>query len=385
MSIVTQIESMGIVSDNFTSTEIDPKLTIFTGHNGVGKSTLLIAAHSCISGESLHKLPKIRETWAVKVKTESVSPFILAQIPIGKISTEKAPSKELNKIFRSLADDNIDTSEIHKLIAEVKQKNKKRQSNLFDMFDGEAEGRPHPIIQSMRRKSNNSTTKSALYINEKTYDKGADEPKGLSKNTAISNDLALRELLTRFSQEVAKNKPDISKAKNEILKLISELKEANLGDNETQQSFINEINVIAKTLDPTQDFSYSFFLENANKFFKQTNRTLTLDDSGKLEVALEHSSTTEQKESEKIPWALLSKGEKILLTLLLFVYLNKDSISIFFLDEPDLSLHIGWQKILMPTLIELASDSQFVISTHSPAMIGTTQSEKIINLAASAR
>ncbi|TYO11181.1 ATP-binding protein, partial [Acinetobacter baumannii] len=51
--------------------------------------------------------------------------------------------------------------------------------------------------------------------------------------------------------------------------------------------------------------------------------------------------------------------------------------TIFILDEPDLAMHINWQKKLLRTFLEIAPKSQFIVSTHSPALI--PQDTKEIN------
>ena len=37
-----------------------------------------------------------------------------------------------------------------------------------------------------------------------------------------------------------------------------------------------------------------------------------------------------------------------------------------FIDEPELSLHVDWQEILLPTLLQQATGNQFFVATHSP-------------------
>ncbi len=60
----------------------------------------------------------------------------------------------------------------------------------------------------------------------------------------------------------------------------------------------------------------------------------------------------------------LSAGEKQMLSFLCYNYFSeKTSI---FIDEPELSLHTDWQRILFPTLLEQGSDNQFFVATHSP-------------------
>lgn len=60
----------------------------------------------------------------------------------------------------------------------------------------------------------------------------------------------------------------------------------------------------------------------------------------------------------------LSAGEKQMLSFLCYNFFSeKHSI---FIDEPELSLHTDWQRILFPTLLEQGTDNQFFIATHSP-------------------
>ena len=40
--------------------------------------------------------------------------------------------------------------------------------------------------------------------------------------------------------------------------------------------------------------------------------------------------------------------------------------AVMFIDEPELSLHVDWQRLLLPTLMEQETENQFFIATHSP-------------------
>ncbi|WP_404977927.1 AAA family ATPase [Agrobacterium tumefaciens] len=37
-----------------------------------------------------------------------------------------------------------------------------------------------------------------------------------------------------------------------------------------------------------------------------------------------------------------------------------------FIDEPELSLHVDWQRQLFPLLLSQQQSNQFIIATHSP-------------------
>jgi energy-coupling factor transporter ATP-binding protein EcfA2 len=65
----------------------------------------------------------------------------------------------------------------------------------------------------------------------------------------------------------------------------------------------------------------------------------------------------------------LSTGEKQILLLLLMVSNTNQQPCIFFMDEPDLSMHIDWKEILISELHELNPNMQIILSTHAPSVI----------------
>ena len=65
-----------------------------------------------------------------------------------------------------------------------------------------------------------------------------------------------------------------------------------------------------------------------------------------------------------IPSANLSSGEKQLLGFL--CYNGFFDVKTIFIDEPELSLHPDWQRLLMPLLQYQGTDKQFFVASHSP-------------------
>ena len=60
----------------------------------------------------------------------------------------------------------------------------------------------------------------------------------------------------------------------------------------------------------------------------------------------------------------LSAGEKQMLSFLCYNAFS-DNAAIF-IDEPELSLHGDWQRLLLPTLLQQKMGNQFFVATHSP-------------------
>lgn len=65
----------------------------------------------------------------------------------------------------------------------------------------------------------------------------------------------------------------------------------------------------------------------------------------------------------------LSSGEKQILAILLTVLVEDNLPYVLFMDEPEVSLHIDWQKQLIGLILELNKNVQIVLTTHSPAVI----------------
>lgn len=64
----------------------------------------------------------------------------------------------------------------------------------------------------------------------------------------------------------------------------------------------------------------------------------------------------------------LSSGEKHILTILGKAALSRQEGAVFIADEPELSLHLDWQRMILPSIISLSPKSQIIVATHSPAI-----------------
>jgi len=77
----------------------------------------------------------------------------------------------------------------------------------------------------------------------------------------------------------------------------------------------------------------------------------------------EEGATLEEAK-EAIASEKLSSGEKQMLSFLCYNAFSENTA--IFIDEPELSLHVDWQRLLLPTLLEQGTGNQFFIATHSP-------------------
>lgn len=80
----------------------------------------------------------------------------------------------------------------------------------------------------------------------------------------------------------------------------------------------------------------------------------------------------------KIRLPSLSSGEKQLFFIALEAIRSGNSSLI--IDEPELSLHVDWQKKLVASLRELNPRMQLIMATHSPEIMADLSDEKVLSL-----
>lgn len=91
-------------------------------------------------------------------------------------------------------------------------------------------------------------------------------------------------------------------------------------------------------------------------------------DTGKTIIRTENEIRFLQMDETLTPYQL-SSGEKQMLVILLTVLVEDNQPYVLFMDEPEVSLHIDWQKRLIDNIIQLNPNVQLILTTHSPAVI----------------
>lgn len=122
--------------------------------------------------------------------------------------------------------------------------------------------------------------------------------------------------------------------------------------------------------------SYENENEDENETLRYEERQLKLFDIIDDLFKATHKTVDREKREfamlfygEPIDLKVLSSGEKQMLTILLAVYLENEETYVLFMDEPEVSLHVEWQKKLIGIIRKLNPNVQIILSTHSPAMI----------------
>lgn len=91
-------------------------------------------------------------------------------------------------------------------------------------------------------------------------------------------------------------------------------------------------------------------------------------ETGKKIVRSENEIRFSQVGETLFPYQL-SSGEKQILAILLTVLVQDGLPYVLFMDEPEVSMHVDWQKKLIALILGLNPNVQIILSTHSPAVI----------------
>lgn len=90
--------------------------------------------------------------------------------------------------------------------------------------------------------------------------------------------------------------------------------------------------------------------------------------TGKKIIRTENEIRFSQIGETLVPYQL-SSGEKQILAILLTVLVEDNQNYVLFMDEPEVSLHVDWQKRLIDLIMDLNPNVQLILTTHSPAVI----------------
>ncbi len=111
------------------------------------------------------------------------------------------------------------------------------------------------------------------------------------------------------------------------------------------------------------------------ELFENTINSFILDDEEGKELVIDRSGEFgfKTKHSDNlISVHSLSSGEKQLLIFFANLIFNvgKRKNGIFVVDEPELSLHLSWQKIFVEKTMKINPNIQLIFATHSPEFVG---------------
>lgn len=112
------------------------------------------------------------------------------------------------------------------------------------------------------------------------------------------------------------------------------------------------------------------YLKVVNSFFAASDKEILFSKvDGQLRFKFISSSSSDDSQERGINE--LSSGERQIIIVLSYLYFVAKKNSIFIIDEPELSLHLAWQKEFVGAMLELAPENcQIILASHSPEIVG---------------
>jgi len=357
----------------------DKDINIVTGINGAGKTTFLKLVWYLISGNIERVFREIKVEHVILVHSDF---------------TLEIDSKKLSEVSVSYIDEDINRNEIFDISNEVIEYDDDTfNSNTRIKSSGD---KAHFFLVNLNDFNHLvcSKSKSSLFFPTFRRIEG-----GFSMNKGISNPYGLE--IPRFIFE--ENNLDINRALSEMTqkvsvenhKLVASISTSDIIEllskeyiKKSEKSTAINNSLTEKIEDKiSNNFAIDDEMVNAiekkNEIFEEVLQLLN-DSKEKKEVLdkpfgildgfikklFQHKgiiiddnivigSAKDALMSEK-----LSAGEKQMLSFI--CYNAFISNGIIFIDEPEISLHVDWQRIIIKTLMSQNSNNQFVIATHSP-------------------
>jgi len=319
-----------------------------TGKNGCGKTTLLKLMWYMISG-NLDKI--FDEMYFDYAKIETNADTSIELILIGEVNNRKikstitAPSLNINY-----------SAEIPFGNAEAIPRFQAGDGSLFFPTFRRIEGGFTIASNSLHRRGiRRSTLREALDAISENLTMSPNHKFIASISTEDINYL-LSNKYADLSEEIRRMEANQSK---NILNIVA-------NSQEKEKESLEEIRTIVRDNDSKRnDILRPFFVLSGlvTKIFKEKSITISNN--------LELGEAKEAIFSDK-----LSAGEKQMLSFLCYNFFFDNSV--IFIDEPELSLHTDWQRLLFPTLLKQKKQNQFIIATHSPFIYSKYPEKEIV-------
>ncbi|MDR0991797.1 MAG: AAA family ATPase [Ruminococcus sp.] len=119
------------------------------------------------------------------------------------------------------------------------------------------------------------------------------------------------------------------------------------------------------------DKKYSIFADLITKLELFTNIINSRLLFKSVKISPEKGFFAESDKGDELDLAALSSGEKQEIILFFNLIFNADKDTLLLIDEPELSLHVTWQHNFIQDLIDVAKLNSFkaIVATHSPQII----------------
>ena len=368
--MIRYLEVKGLNNKLSQSFEFNEDLNIFTGPNGSGKTTLLKLICSLISGHLAQILAEIPFAY-LSVETDMFS-LTMAQVKSDQIelnwkfTDEKQEQKTINTDPENRTIDRKDIEKVNKLEKRIAQTTK---SSLFFPTFRRIEG---GFFGSPGAHTSDARFLSVPEVLQTSVSRFASKV-SVNGHKIIAS-ISTEDIGKLLTQKYAALYEEITNLQSQVLEDISEKMQNNpdkgkVSDNSQDAPAV--LNAIQKVNKKREQLikPFSALSELTRKILQYnairvTGQVAHGEVTDGITLGEGKDGITFEETKDAISLDILSAGEKQMLSFLCYNAFSKNTA--IFIDEPELSLHVDWQRLLFPILLQQKTGNQFFVATHSP-------------------
>ena len=352
--------------------EFNEDLNIFTGANGSCKTTLLKLIWYLISG-NLQQIVLEIPFHTISIQT-NLFDFSMERVEPDEIIFDYRFGKE-HRVYEPIAIDaeigKINQTDIDRVnLFEKRIARTTKRSLFFPTFRR---------IEGGFSRVTTDTDSLAMMLITSTPEMLQSSILGFSNKVSINGHKFIASISTEdlgdlLTQKYADIYEEITTRQSQVLEEISkEIKNTPDKDkvSEIPQDPSAALNAIQKVNEERKQLSkpFSVLSELSRKILRYDaihvpGRIVRGETTDGITLGAGNDGITVGEAKDAISSDKLSSGEKQMLSFLCYNAFSKDTA--IFIDEPELSLHVDWEGILLPTLLEQGTTNQFFVATHSP-------------------
>ncbi|MHB8067554.1 MAG: AAA family ATPase [Desulfobaccales bacterium] len=378
--------------------KLDRHLNVFYGLNGSGKTSLIKILHSAMSGDpsSIQNVPFLSAT--VKIYSIDYDKIFTRKITRGK----EQPSSEIE--VSAEIESRLEVQEFVQLGSPQEESPKFRWTEEPQIQEGERAKttrwrhrylpttRLH-VVEDMKHPYSRRLRERELLLTEEQLDAVFAESverlwSRYSSDLLVAVRHAQEEGLARILESILAPTERIRKGGSSTP--VAEEAYAclkNFINRQGSKTLLGDYRTFKKRYN--QEPNFQLMVADIHKVESVIQQVMTPRD--KLQSLIERlytgekhidfgdrSITVKDAQGNPISLASLSSGEKHLMRILVETLLAENSS--IMIDEPEISMHIDWQRELLATMSTLNPHAQFVVATHSPEIMANVPDERIILL-----
>ncbi|AEE49964.1 AAA family ATPase [Haliscomenobacter hydrossis] len=319
--------------------QFNEDINIFTGSNGTGKTTLLKTLWYLYSGHFNQLVKEIYFKEAI-ITAKNDRKLVIRRNEIVVQNEDVVPSKTL--ITMALIDNKGKTY----LSFESTIKGKEPEENPDNAIEGAVDG--SIFFPTFRRLEGGFSLQESSDLINALRDFTSQMTKDQHRFISSSDSQDIRGLINEISSDI---RIKMESANADFMNFLTKNVKGSVSPHFTEE--------LKKKIEQKEkaETEAKEPITNLSKYIDQYfwEKSIKITDDLKL-----------GRNTNEISVENLSAGEKNFLSFL--VYASSLKKGIIFIDEPELNLHIDWQRLLLSTLHHISPKVQFFVATHSPAI-----------------